>query len=47
MNRLNRCQELAVENMTLAKDKQTVWYDRNAIESNFEIGDEVLVLATS
>lgn len=47
INRLNRCQELAFENMIVEREKRKFWYDRDATERNFEAGDEVLVLATS
>lgn len=47
MNRLKHCQELAVENMTEAREKRKFWHDKKAFERVFKVGDEVLVLATS
>ena len=36
--------ELVQENMTRAQQQQKCWYDRTAIEREFQIGDEVFVL---
>lgn len=46
INRMKRCQDLAIENMTIARDKRKVWYDRGAVERNFSPGDKVLVLTS-
>ncbi|GBM51196.1 Retrovirus-related Pol polyprotein from transposon 17.6 [Araneus ventricosus] len=47
INRMRRCQDLAVERMTEAQVKRKVWYDKNAVRRKFQVGDQVLVLATS
>ncbi|GBM40214.1 hypothetical protein AVEN_183533-1 [Araneus ventricosus] len=47
INRMRRCQELAVTNTTEVRDKRKVWYDENAVKREFRVGDVVLVLATS
>lgn len=47
LNRLKRCQDLALEKMQECQVKQKLWYDRNAVTRNFEVGDQVMVLATS
>lgn len=47
INRLQRCQELAGEQMEEKRDKRKIWYDRNAVNRKFNPGDKVLVLATS
>ncbi|GBL94043.1 Retrovirus-related Pol polyprotein from transposon 412 [Araneus ventricosus] len=46
INRLKRCQDIAVENMERARDKRKQWYDRDTIERKFKPGDKVLVMAT-
>ncbi|KFM75587.1 Retrovirus-related Pol polyprotein from transposon 412, partial [Stegodyphus mimosarum] len=47
MNRMRKCQELAVQHMEEAKGKQKLWYDRKAVERKFQEGDLVLVVAPS
>ncbi|XP_035220599.1 uncharacterized protein LOC118193600 [Stegodyphus dumicola] len=47
INRLKKCQELAVERMKECQSKRKLWYDRNAVTRRFKVGDLVLVLATS
>ncbi|GBM75539.1 hypothetical protein AVEN_180650-1 [Araneus ventricosus] len=46
INRLNKCQDLAIENMEKARDKRKKWYDRGTVERKFKPGDLVLVMAT-
>ncbi|GBM38858.1 hypothetical protein AVEN_49727-1 [Araneus ventricosus] len=43
---MRRCQDLAVERMVDAQVKQKAWYDKNAVRRKFQVGDQVLVLAT-
>ncbi|GFX60448.1 retrovirus-related Pol polyprotein from transposon 17.6 [Trichonephila clavipes] len=43
INRLKRCQELAIEKMEETKIKRKAWYDKNAIKREFSEGDLVLV----
>ncbi|GBM66782.1 hypothetical protein AVEN_74326-1 [Araneus ventricosus] len=45
INRMRRCQELAVTTMIEVRDKRKVWYDKNAVKREFRVVD--LVLATS
>lgn len=47
LNRMKKCQELAVENMQTAKEKQKLWYDLKAEKRDFKEGDLVLVIALS
>ncbi|MCP8719654.1 MAG: reverse transcriptase domain-containing protein, partial [Asgard group archaeon] len=47
VNRLKKCQELAVDRMKECQTKRKLWYDRNAVTRKFKVGDLVLVLATS
>ncbi|GBN03908.1 Transposon Ty3-I Gag-Pol polyprotein [Araneus ventricosus] len=47
INRMRRCQELAVTTMTETRYKRKVWYDKNAVKREFRVGELVLVLATS
>jgi len=47
MNRMEKCQELAIQNMEHAKEKQKLWYDKKTVERKFKAGDLVLVIATS
>ncbi|XP_035205467.1 uncharacterized protein LOC118180492 [Stegodyphus dumicola] len=47
IDRLKKCQELAVERMKECQSKRKLWYDRNAVTRRFKVGDLVLVLATS
>ncbi|GBL79280.1 hypothetical protein AVEN_92495-1 [Araneus ventricosus] len=44
---MRRCQDLAVERMTEVQVKRKIWYDKNAVRRKFQVGDQVLVLATS
>ncbi|KFM65660.1 hypothetical protein X975_14219, partial [Stegodyphus mimosarum] len=47
INRLKKCQELAVEKMHDQQLRRKKWYDKNAIKREFKEGDLVLILATS
>ncbi|KFM69716.1 Retrovirus-related Pol polyprotein from transposon 17.6, partial [Stegodyphus mimosarum] len=47
INRLKKCQELAVEKMQDQQLRRKKWYDKNAIKREFKEGDLVLILATS
>ncbi|GBM10548.1 hypothetical protein AVEN_46529-1 [Araneus ventricosus] len=48
INKMRRCQDLAVERMTEVQVKRKAWYDKNAVRRKFQVGDQVLlVLATS
>ncbi|GFV95825.1 retrovirus-related Pol polyprotein from transposon 17.6 [Trichonephila clavipes] len=47
INRLKRCQEVAINKMEEMQVKRKTWYDKNAIKREFKDGDLVLVLATS
>ena len=47
VNRLKKCEELAVERMKECQSKRKLWYDRNAVTRRFKARDLVLVLATS
>jgi len=42
--KLGTCQELAFDNSKDAQTKSKLWYDRNARERSFEVGQWVLVL---
>ncbi|GBM97181.1 hypothetical protein AVEN_153489-1 [Araneus ventricosus] len=46
INRLKRCQDIAVKNMERARDKRKQRCDRVTIERKFKPGDKVLVMAT-
>ncbi|XP_054719150.1 uncharacterized protein LOC129228494 [Uloborus diversus] len=46
-NRLKRCQDLAVEKMSEMQVRRKAWYDKNAVNRQFKVGDQVLVLATN
>ncbi|GBN30002.1 hypothetical protein AVEN_266529-1 [Araneus ventricosus] len=46
INRLKRCQEVAVKQMEELQIKRKKWYDKNAVKREFKEGDLVLVLAT-
>lgn len=46
INRLKKCQELAIESMEDAREKRKLWYDRDAVDRKFKPGDQVLVVAT-
>ncbi|GFU79001.1 retrovirus-related Pol polyprotein from transposon 17.6 [Trichonephila clavipes] len=47
INRLKRCQEVAINKMEEMQVKRKTWYDKNAVKSEFKDGELVLVLATS
>ncbi|GFU09452.1 retrovirus-related Pol polyprotein from transposon 297, partial [Trichonephila clavipes] len=47
VNRLKRCQEVAINKMEEMQVKRKTWYDKNAVKREFKDGDLVLVLATS
>ncbi|GFW88743.1 retrovirus-related Pol polyprotein from transposon 297 [Trichonephila clavipes] len=47
INRLKRCQEVAINKMEEMQVKRKTWYDKNAVKREFKDGDLVLVLATS
>ncbi|GFW68720.1 retrovirus-related Pol polyprotein from transposon 17.6 [Trichonephila clavipes] len=47
INRLKRCQEVAINKMKEMQVKRKTWYDKNAVKRKFKDGDLVLVLATS
>ncbi|GFT13630.1 retrovirus-related Pol polyprotein from transposon 297 [Trichonephila clavipes] len=47
INRLKRCQEVAINKMEEMQVKRKTWYDKNAVKREFKDGDFVLVLATS
>ncbi|GFW18843.1 retrovirus-related Pol polyprotein from transposon 17.6 [Trichonephila clavipes] len=47
INRLKRCQEVAINKMEEMQVKRKTWYDTNAVKREFKDGDLVLVLATS
>ncbi|GFX82078.1 retrovirus-related Pol polyprotein from transposon 297 [Trichonephila clavipes] len=47
INRLKRCQEVAINKMEEMQVKRKTWYDKNAVKRAFKDGDLVLVLATS
>lgn len=44
INRMNGCQELAVENMDLTRSDRKRCYDRDAVKRTFKTGDKVLEL---
>ncbi|GBM95241.1 Retrovirus-related Pol polyprotein from transposon 412 [Araneus ventricosus] len=46
INRLKRCQEVAVKQMEELQIKRKKWYDKNVVKREFKEGDLVLVLAT-
>ncbi|GBN37736.1 hypothetical protein AVEN_155454-1 [Araneus ventricosus] len=46
INRLKKCQDIAIQNMERARDKRKKSYDRGTVEIKFEPGDLVLVMAT-
>ncbi|KAG8181795.1 hypothetical protein JTE90_000087 [Oedothorax gibbosus] len=46
MNRMEKCQELAIRNMEHVKEKK-LWYDKKSVERQFKPGDLVLVVASS
>ncbi|GFX35083.1 retrovirus-related Pol polyprotein from transposon 412 [Trichonephila clavipes] len=47
INRMKRCQELAILHMEDAKQKQKLWYDRRIVKRQFQLGELVLVIAPS
>ncbi|GFX92681.1 CCHC-type domain-containing protein [Trichonephila clavipes] len=47
INRLKRCQKVAINKMEAMQVKRKTWYDKNAVKREFKDGDLVLVLATS
>ncbi|GFX04047.1 retrovirus-related Pol polyprotein from transposon 17.6 [Trichonephila clavipes] len=47
INRLKRCQEVAINKMEEMQVKRKTWYDKNAVKREFKDGDLVLVSATS
>ncbi|GFV83241.1 retrovirus-related Pol polyprotein from transposon 17.6 [Trichonephila clavipes] len=47
INRLKRCQEVAINKMEEMQVKRKTWYDKNAVKREFKDWDLVLVLATS
>ncbi|GFW03579.1 CCHC-type domain-containing protein [Trichonephila clavipes] len=47
INRLKRCQEVAINKMEEMQVKRKTWYDKNAVKREFKDGNLVLVLATS
>ncbi|GFT72437.1 retrovirus-related Pol polyprotein from transposon 412 [Trichonephila clavipes] len=47
INRMKRCQELAVLHMEDVKQKQKLWYDRRTVKRQFQLGELVLVIAPS
>ncbi|GFX02139.1 retrovirus-related Pol polyprotein from transposon 297 [Trichonephila clavipes] len=47
INRLKRCQEVAINTMKEMQIKRKTWYDKSAVKREFKDGDLVLVLATS
>ncbi|GFW77991.1 retrovirus-related Pol polyprotein from transposon 412 [Trichonephila clavipes] len=47
INRLKRCQEVAINKMEEMQVKRKTWYDKNAVKREFKDGDLVLVLSTS
>ncbi|GFX09803.1 retrovirus-related Pol polyprotein from transposon 412 [Trichonephila clavipes] len=47
INRMKRCQELAILHMEDAKQKQKLWYNRWTVKRQFQLGELVLVIALS
>ncbi|GFS78687.1 retrovirus-related Pol polyprotein from transposon 412 [Trichonephila clavipes] len=47
INRMKRCQELAILHMEDAKQKRKLWYDRRTVKRQFQLGELVLVKALS
>ncbi|GFU80974.1 retrovirus-related Pol polyprotein from transposon 412 [Trichonephila clavipes] len=47
INRMKKCQELAILHMEDAKQKQKLWYDRRTVKRQFQLGELVLVIAPS
>ncbi|KAG8184543.1 hypothetical protein JTE90_012632 [Oedothorax gibbosus] len=46
INRIKRCQELAISKMEEWQQKNKTWYDKKAVKREFRIGDLVLIFAT-
>ncbi|KAG8187294.1 hypothetical protein JTE90_019183 [Oedothorax gibbosus] len=46
INRMKRCQELAILKMEECQQKNKTWYDKRAVKREFRIGDLVLIFAT-
>ncbi|GFU13051.1 hypothetical protein TNCV_2128801 [Trichonephila clavipes] len=47
INRMKKCQELAILHMEDAKQKQNLWYDHRTVKRQFQLGELVLVIAPS
>ncbi|GFT86966.1 retrovirus-related Pol polyprotein from transposon 412 [Trichonephila clavipes] len=47
INRMKRCQELAILHMEDAQQKQKLWYDRRTVKRQFQLGELDLVIAPS
>ncbi|GFW22022.1 retrovirus-related Pol polyprotein from transposon 17.6 [Trichonephila clavipes] len=47
INRMKRCQELAILHMEDAQQKQKLWYDSRTVKRQFQLGELVLVIASS
>ena len=47
INRMKKCQELAVKNMEDAKQKQKLRYNRKTVKRQFKPGEPVLMVAPS
>ncbi|GFT17701.1 retrovirus-related Pol polyprotein from transposon 17.6 [Trichonephila clavipes] len=47
IDRMKRCQELAILHMEDVKQKQKLWYDRRTVKRQFQLGELVLVVAPS
>ncbi|GFU30281.1 retrovirus-related Pol polyprotein from transposon 412 [Trichonephila clavipes] len=47
INRMKRCQELAILHMEDSKQKQKLWHDRRTVKRQFQLGELVLVIAPS
>ncbi|GFY07417.1 retrovirus-related Pol polyprotein from transposon 17.6 [Trichonephila clavipes] len=45
INRLKRCQEVAINKMEEMQVKRKTWYDKNAVKREFKDGDLVLVFS--
>lgn len=48
LNQMKRCQDMAIERMTVTRDDQKkMWHDGDAVERTFKIEGKVLVLVFS
>ncbi|KAF8783222.1 Pro-Pol polyprotein like [Argiope bruennichi] len=47
INRMRRCQDIAVTRMLETRGKRKLWYDKYAVHRQYKSGDQVLVLAAS